>query len=54
MMTLTQQRNYEPIIVALAPECSWRATVRTRWLNKLRPAGASHKRMGRKARRHLS
>ena len=41
MMRLTQHRNYESIFVALADECSWRAAVRTRWLNKIRPAGAS-------------
>ena len=42
----TQPGNYEPIIVACTPECSWRATVRTRWLNKLRSAGASLKEEG--------
>ena len=31
-------------------ECSWRLAVRTRWLNKLRPAGASHRRKGCRAR----
>ena len=50
MKRLTQHRNYVPVIVALTPECSWRATVRTRWLNKLRPAGAAHRRKGRRAR----
>ena len=39
MKRLTHHRNYVPIIVALAPGCSWGATVRTRWLNELRPAG---------------
>ena len=32
MKRLTRHRNYEPIIVALAPEYAWRATVRTRLL----------------------
>ena len=46
LMRLTQRRNYEPMVVALTPKCSWRATVRTHWLNKLRPAGASLKAEG--------
>ena len=37
------------ILAAWTPECFQRASVRTRWVNKLRHAGASHRRMGRRA-----
>ena len=39
MKRLTQHRNYVPINVALAPECSWRAAVRTRWPEQAQPSG---------------
>ena len=50
MKRLTQLRNFVPTIVALALSARGEPQSRTRWLNKLRPAGASHRRKGQRAR----